>query len=59
VVREGEETDKLHIVASSWLHGSMQLNDGGRQILRFYFVGDVTSTFSIASGHSAATLRHP
>ena len=56
VVREGEETDKLHIVASGWLHGSVQLKDGGRQILRFYFVGDVTTTFSIAWGHSAATL---
>ena len=56
VVREGEETDKLHIVASGWLHGSVQLNDGGRQILRFYFVGDITTTFSIAWGHSAATL---
>ena len=56
IVGEGEKTEKLHIVASGWLHGSVQLQDGGRQILRFYFVGDLTTTFSIAWGHSAATL---
>ena len=56
VVSEGEATDKLHIVASGWLHGSVQVKGGGRQILRFYFIGDLTTTFSIAWGHSAATL---
>ena len=56
IIREGEETDKLHIISSGWLHGSVQLKDGGRQILRFYFVGDMTTTFSITWGHSAATL---
>ena len=55
VVHEGEETDKLHVVASGWLHGSMQLKQGGRQILRFFFVGDITTTFSIAWGYSTAT----
>ncbi|MFD1951838.1 Crp/Fnr family transcriptional regulator [Sphingomonas arantia] len=56
VVQEGEETDKLYVVASGWLHGSVQLKGGGRQVLRFYFVGDLTTTFSIAWGRSAATL---
>ena len=56
IVSEGERTEKLHIVASGWLHGSVRLQDGGRQILRFYFVGDLTTSFSIAWGHSAATL---
>ncbi|WP_426265954.1 Crp/Fnr family transcriptional regulator [Sphingomonas sp. LHG3443-2] len=56
VVREGETFDLLHVVASGWLHGSVKLPDGARQILRFYFVGDVTTTFSIAWGYSAATL---
>lgn len=56
VVREGEVLDTLHVVASGWLHGAVQLHDGGRQILRFYFVGDITTTFSIAWGYSAATL---
>jgi CRP/FNR family transcriptional regulator, anaerobic regulatory protein len=56
VVREGDALDVLHIVASGWLHGSVQLKNGGRQILRFYFVGDITTAFSIAWGASAATL---
>jgi CRP/FNR family transcriptional regulator len=57
VVHEGEATDTLYVVASGWLHGSVKLRNGDRQILRFYFVGDLTTTFSIAWGHSAATLR--
>lgn len=56
VIREGEENDKLYVVASGWLHGSVQLPHGGRQIQRFYFLGDITTTFSIAWGYSAATL---
>ena len=56
IVRENETTDVLYIVASGWLHGSVRLPDGGRQILRFYFVGDITTSFSIAWGYSAATL---
>lgn len=56
IVRENEPTDILHVVASGWLHGSVALPGGERQILRFYFVGDLTTTFSIAWGYSAATL---
>ncbi|RPF71182.1 Crp/Fnr family transcriptional regulator [Aurantiacibacter spongiae] len=56
VLHENEETDALHVVASGWLHGSTRLPDEARQILRFYFVGDLTTTFSIAWGVSAATL---
>jgi CRP-like cAMP-binding protein len=57
IIREGERLDSLYIVASGWLHGSTAMKDGDRQILRFYFVGDVTTTFSIAWGYSAATLQ--
>src|SRR6476660_247544 len=56
VVSEGETLETLFVVASGWLHGSVRVPDGGRQILRFYFVGDITTTFSIAWGYSAATL---
>lgn len=56
IVQEGEATDMLYVVATGWLHGSVRLRDGGRQILQFYFVGDITTTFSIAWGYSAATL---
>ena len=56
VVREDEHSTALHIVASGWLHGSTRLANDARQILRFYFVGDLTTAFSIAWGISAATL---
>lgn len=57
IIREGDATGCLYIVASGWLHGSVMMKDGDRQILRFYFVGDITTTFSIAWGRSAATLQ--
>jgi len=56
VLQEGEETSSLFVVASGWLHGSCEVPGGGRQILRFYFIGDMTTTFSIAWARSAATL---
>ena len=56
VVEEGQPEDRLFVIASGWLHGSTRLPDGGRQILRFYFLGDLTSAFSIAWNYSAATL---
>ena len=56
IAREGEATDVIYIVASGWLHGSRLLDDGNRQILRFYFLGDLTATFSVAWGYCAATL---
>jgi CRP-like cAMP-binding protein len=57
VLSEGESTDSLFIVSSGWLHGSVTLPSGDRQILRFYFVGDITTTLSLAWGYSAATLQ--
>lgn len=57
VVREGEACEHLYIVRSGWPHGSVQLHDGQHQILRFYFVGDITTTLSIAWERSAATLQ--
>ncbi|MBW6524656.1 Crp/Fnr family transcriptional regulator [Sphingomonas sp. RHCKR47] len=57
VVREGAPVECLYIVGSGWLHSSVTLRDGDRQILRFYFIGDITTTLSIAWHHSAATLQ--
>lgn len=57
VVDEGAPIETLFVVASGWLHGAVRLKDGGRQILRFYFVGDVTTSLGLASGPSTATLR--
>ncbi|WP_162935627.1 Crp/Fnr family transcriptional regulator [Tsuneonella amylolytica] len=56
VVREGDFADCLHIVAAGWLHGSNDLPAGARQILRFYFKGDIVTTSAIVWGYSSATL---
>ena len=56
LMREDEQTDRLYVVASGWLHGSVRLADGGRQILRFYFVGDLTAEGPIAWGRASSTL---
>ncbi|NTS65354.1 Crp/Fnr family transcriptional regulator [Sphingomonas sp. HHU CXW] len=57
ILSEGQSTDTLFIVSSGWLHGSVKLPSGDRQIQRFYFVGDITTTLSLAWGYSAATLQ--
>jgi len=57
ILSEGQSTDALFIVSSGWLHGSVRLPNGDRQIQRFYFVGDITTTLSLAWGYSAATLQ--
>lgn len=57
VFREGEALDCLYIVGSGWLHSSITLKDGDRQILRFFFIGDITTTLSIAWQNSSATLQ--
>ena len=57
IFRENEAINHLYIVGSGWLHSSVKLRDGDRQILRFYFIGDITTTLSVAWQHSAATLQ--
>lgn len=57
IFHEGEAIENLYIVGSGWLHSSVTLRDGDRQILRFYFIGDITTTLSVAWQHSAATLQ--
>ncbi len=56
VVAEGGATDPLLVVGSGWLHSSVRLAGGGRQILQFHFVGDLTASHSIAWTASAATI---
>ena len=53
---EGDRTDRLQIVASGWLHGSTVIDGGARQILRFYFVGDVAGEGPAAWGRASSTL---
>jgi CRP/FNR family transcriptional regulator, anaerobic regulatory protein len=56
VLEQGQPTDCLYVVSEGWLHASTRLKDGGRQILRFYFVGDITTSFSIAWEYTASAL---
>jgi CRP-like cAMP-binding protein len=56
VLEQGQQIDCLYVVSSGWLHASSRLKDGGRQILRFYFVGDITTSFSIAWEYTASAL---
>lgn len=56
VLDQGQTTECLYVVSSGWLHASTRLRDGSRQILRFYFVGDITTSFSIAWEYTASAL---
>jgi CRP-like cAMP-binding protein len=56
VLEQGQQTECLYVVSEGWLHASSRLKDGGRQILRFYFVGDITTSFSIAWEYTASAL---
>lgn len=41
IVREQDKPRELYIVRSGWLHSSAALGNGGRQILRLHFAGDI------------------
>ena len=56
VVREGASTSRIYVVASGWLHASTRLRDGGRQILRFHFVGDLMGDGPLAWSKATASL---
>ncbi|WP_279349329.1 Crp/Fnr family transcriptional regulator [Erythrobacter litoralis] len=56
IAREDEALERMYIVGSGWLHASTHLQDGARQILRFIFVGEIATMFSVAWEYSAATL---
>ena len=56
LMREGTPNDLLLIVQQGWLHSSVTLANGGRQILRFHYAGDLIGTSSIAWSRASATL---
>lgn len=56
VVAQDDPSEPLFVVGSGWLHCSVRLADGGRQILNFLFVGDMTTAHSIGWARSAATI---
>lgn len=53
---EDEPADRLFIVQQGWLHSSIRIATGGRQILRFHYPGDLVGVSSIAWSRTAHTL---
>jgi CRP-like cAMP-binding protein len=56
LVEQGGPIAALYAVRHGWLHSSVRLPDGGRQILRFHYSGDLVGTSSIAWSRAAATI---
>jgi CRP-like cAMP-binding protein len=56
VLREGEKARELFFVRSGWMHSSVVTGSGGRQILGFYFPGDMVGLPLLAFSESPATV---
>jgi len=56
VVREQDKPRELYIVRAGWLHSSAALGNGGRQILRLHFAGDILGAGLLAFRHSPETI---
>ncbi len=54
---EGSDSDYICIVQDGWLMSETILDGGERQILRFYFPGEMIGTASIAYFHATTTVR--
>lgn len=54
---EGHKADYICIVQDGWLMSETVLEGGERQILRFYFSGELIGTASIAYDHATTTVR--
>ena len=56
VIAEGEAGRELFVVRSGWLHSSVMLGNGSRQIKRFHFSGDIVGLPLLAFTESPETL---
>ncbi len=56
IMEEGEPNTRLFVVQQGWLHASSRLKNGGRQIFRFHYPGDLIGTSSIAWVNAAISL---
>jgi len=54
--REHDSARELFIVQKGWLHSSVLLGNGSRQIMRFHFPGDVVGLSSMAFGQSSDSI---
>jgi CRP-like cAMP-binding protein len=56
VIGENERPRELYIVRSGWLHSSVILGNGSRQIMRFHFQGDILGLPLLAFADSPETV---
>ena len=56
VLSENQTPRELYIVRSGWLHSSAVLGNGSRQIMRFYFQGDILGLPLLAFADSPETV---
>ena len=56
LMEEGGAVDQLYVVQQGWLHSSIKMKSGGRQILRFHYPGDLVGISSIAWAQASQTL---
>lgn len=56
VIGENEKPRELFIVSSGWLHSSVVLGNGSRQIMRFHFQGDILGLPLLAFADSPETI---
>ena len=56
VIGEGDSLRELFIVRTGWLHSSVVLGNGARQIMRFHFKGDIVGLPLLAFGDSPETI---
>ncbi len=56
VISENEASRELFVVQSGWLHSSLFLGNGSRQIMRLYFASDVVGLPLLAFDESPETV---
>ena len=56
IIGENEAPRELFIVCSGWLHSSVVLGNGSRQIMRFHFQGDILGLAALAFADSPETV---
>lgn len=56
VISENERARDLYIVQDGWLHSGVLLHNGGRQIMRFLFPGDIIGFSVLPFGESTETV---
>ena len=56
IISESDSPRELYIVQSGWLHSSVMLGNGSRQIMRFHFRGDILGLPLLAFRDSPETV---